>query len=95
MQIAFVAQPRLMHQTSLVSHEGSPLSYALQFLQGSSKGTHIHLAGQQSSVVQQLGADAAQGVQHSPAFDEVMIRWVVTAERFLESLSDHHMWILS
>jgi hypothetical protein len=43
-------------------------------LQGSIRGTSIHLAGQQSSVVQQLVAAAAQGVHHSPAFDEVKIR---------------------
>ncbi|WIA21444.1 hypothetical protein OEZ85_000653 [Tetradesmus obliquus] len=38
-------------------------------------GTPIHLAGQQHSVVQQLVAAAAQGVRHSPAFDEVKIRF--------------------
>uniref|UniRef100_A0A383VJR1 Uncharacterized protein n=1 Tax=Tetradesmus obliquus TaxID=3088 RepID=A0A383VJR1_TETOB len=40
-----------------------------------SSGTPIHLAGQQHSLVQQLVAAAAQGVRHSPAFDEVKIRF--------------------
>jgi hypothetical protein len=39
-----------------------------------SGGTAIHLAGQQLRVVQQLVAAATQGVQHSPAFDEVKLR---------------------